>query len=162
MARRRKRAVRYNFPFYVTFVVLRIEPDTAYCSQTRRWSLLFDRCACARLRGERRVATTYPQSTRLLHATRNASSFQFVCVIVEQHVTPRNSSPQHRARHAHTCGYHLAVCGLYMNLILHDEGVVFHSPASVVVMTLQKGNVQQQKPKRQLLNALYFMSVFLN
>lgn len=71
-----------------------------------------------------------------------------MCVIVEQLVAPRNISPQHRARHAHACGYHLVVCGLYMNLILHDEGVVYHSPASVVVMTLQKWNVEQHKPKR--------------
>jgi hypothetical protein len=71
-----------------------------------------------------------------------------VCVIVEQPVTPRNSSPQHRARHAHACGYHLAVCSLYMDLILHDEGVVYHSPDSVVVITPQKGNFEQHNPKR--------------
>jgi hypothetical protein len=139
-------------------VVLRTGPDTAYCSQTRIWSLLCNRCPCARWRGEWRVATTYPQNIRLLRATRNAPSFQFVCVIVEQPVTLRNSSPQHRARHAQACGYHLSVCGLYMNFTLRDEGVVCHSPAIVVVMILEKGNVQQHKPKRRLLNALYFMS----
>lgn len=70
-----------------------------------------------------------------------------LCAVVEQSVVARNSRLQHRARHAHARGNHLAVCGLYMNLILHDEVVVYHSPVSVVLVTLQKGNAEQNKPK---------------
>jgi hypothetical protein len=73
-----------------------------------------------------------------------------LCAVAEQSVVARNSRLQHRARHTHARGNHFAVCGLYMNLILHDEVVVYHSPVSVVLVTLQKGNAEQHKPKSSI------------
>jgi hypothetical protein len=45
-----------------------LDPCYWYCPQTRRWSLLGIRCACARFRGKRQVATSHPKSIGTLHA----------------------------------------------------------------------------------------------
>jgi hypothetical protein len=62
-----------------------------------------------------------------------------LCVVVEQSVAPTNSSPAVSCTAPDTPtprGDHLAFCGLYINLIFQNEGVVYNCPARVVFMTV--------------------------
>jgi hypothetical protein len=62
-----------------------------------------------------------------------------LCVKVEQSVAPTNSSPAVLRTAPDTPiprGDHLAICGLYINLILYDDDVVYNCPARVVLKTM--------------------------
>ena len=101
-----------------------METAGAYCPQTRRWSLLEMRCACADFaRNDELLLPTlkaFAHCICSLAATRNAWCFQTVCCSTpvcrpnQLHTTA--SSTQHRATHHHPpfLRDHLVACCLYL------------------------------------------------